>query len=224
MAHWMDTTSYTQIATTVVDQRPRYARFNKDGSLLWVSSEVGGTVSVIDANSHERLKVTQFKIPGVNHDKIQPVGMRLTSDGKYAFVALGPANHVAVVDAKTYEVLKYIVVGKRVWHLALTPEEDKLFTTNGISGDVTVIDVPSLEAVQTVKVGRYPWGGGCGASHKIAYLIVKEGSHCVSGFAGLSMSCVIGRMTFSLGGAANMSRSTSLSCPEIVPCAASVSL
>lgn len=160
MAHWMDTTSYTQIATTVVDQRPRYARFNKDGSLLWVSSEVGGTVSVIDANSHERLKVTQFKIPGVNHDKIQPVGMRLTSDGKYAFVALGPANHVAVVDAKTYEVLKYIVVGKRVWHLALTPEEDKLFTTNGISGDVTVIDVPSLEAVQTVKVGRYPWGGG----------------------------------------------------------------
>ena len=37
-------------------------------------------------------------------DKIQPVGVRLSDDGRYAFVALGPANHVAVVDAQTFEV------------------------------------------------------------------------------------------------------------------------
>jgi len=158
MAHWLDTESYKQIATTLVDQRPRYAQFTKDGSLLWVSSEVGGTVSIIDAKTHEKIHVIEFKIPGVSHDKIQPVGFRLTSDGKYAFVALGPANHVAVVDAKTYAVLKYIVVGKRVWHVALTPEEDKVFVTNGVSGDVTEIDVKSLEATNTIKVGRYPWG------------------------------------------------------------------
>jgi YVTN family beta-propeller protein len=94
----------------------------------------------------------------VARDKIQPVGIQLSKDGKYAFVALGPANHVAVIDAKTYEVLKYILVGKRVWQLAFTPEEDKLFTTNGVSGDVTVIDVATLEALHSVKVGRYPWG------------------------------------------------------------------
>jgi YVTN family beta-propeller protein len=45
-----------------------------------------------------------------------------------------------------------------VWHLALSPEEDRLFTTNGVSGDVTVVDVPSLEAIKSIKVGRYPWG------------------------------------------------------------------
>ncbi len=39
-------------------------------------------------------------------------------DGKKAFVALGPANRVAVINAETYEVEKYILVGQRVWQLA----------------------------------------------------------------------------------------------------------
>ncbi len=158
MVHWIDTEKFEQIATTLVDQRPRYAQFNRDGSLLWASSEVGGTLSVIDTKSHEKIKTIAFNISGVSRDKIQPVGFKLTSDGRYAFVALGPANHVAVVDAKSYEVLKYIVVGRRVWHVALTPEEDKAYVTNGVSGDVTEIDVKTLEATRTVKVGRYPWG------------------------------------------------------------------
>ena len=45
-----------------------------------------------------------------------------------------------------------------MWHLALTPEEDQLFTTNGVSGDVTAIDVAKLRATRTIKVGRFPWG------------------------------------------------------------------
>jgi len=51
-----------------------------------------------------------------------------------------------------------VLVGRRVWHIALTPEEDKLYTTNGVSGDVTMVDVASLKAETTIKVGRYPWG------------------------------------------------------------------
>ncbi len=82
----------------------------------------------------------------------------ITSDGKLAFVALGPANRVAVVDMGKLEVISYILVGQRVWHLALTPEDDLLFTTNGVSNDVTVIDVKSLKPIKSIKVGRYPWG------------------------------------------------------------------
>lgn len=91
-------------------------------------------------------------------DKVQPVGVKLTRDGKYAFVALGPANHVAVLDARTYEVLDYLLVGRRVWHLAFTPDEKRLLATNGISGDVSVIDIDSLKVTRSIKVGRYPWG------------------------------------------------------------------
>jgi YVTN family beta-propeller protein len=54
--------------------------------------------------------------------------------------------------------LSYILVGQRVWHLALTPDEDVLFTTNGVSNDVTAIDTKSMKAIKSIKVGRYPWG------------------------------------------------------------------
>ena len=158
MVHWIDVKTLQSNDATPVGQRPREAVFSKDGALLWVSSEVGGTVAVIDVADHKVVHTISFDIPGVNKDKIQPVGIRLTSDGRTAFVALGPADHVAVVDAKTYEVKSTILVGRRVWHLALTPEEDQLFTTNGVSGDVTVIDVAKLRATRSIKVGRFPWG------------------------------------------------------------------
>ncbi|MDP4990932.1 MAG: hypothetical protein NWQ37_06970, partial [Marivita lacus] len=100
----------------------------------------------------------QFALPGVSPDRIQPVGIKLTRDGSTAFVALGPSNHVAVVNAETYEVEEYILVGRRVWHMDFNRDRTLLFTTNGVSGDVTVIDVASRKAIKSIKVGRFPWG------------------------------------------------------------------
>ena len=98
------------------------------------------------------------RIPYRITDRVQPVGFKFTADEKTAFVALGPANHVAVVNAETYQVEDYILVGRRVWHMAFSPDRRLLFTTNGVSGDVTVIDVADQKAVKTIKVGRFPWG------------------------------------------------------------------
>ena len=78
--------------------------------------------------------------------------------GKFAFVALGPANHIAIVDQQSLEILDYLLVGRRVWHMAFNASEDKLLTTNGVSGDVSIIDVPNLKVLKSIKVGRYPWG------------------------------------------------------------------
>jgi YVTN family beta-propeller protein len=73
-------------------------------------------------------------------------------------VALGPANRVAVINGATHEVQKYLLVGQRVWHLAFTPDEKYLLTTNGVSNDVSVIDVASLKVIKTIQVGELPWG------------------------------------------------------------------
>jgi PQQ-dependent catabolism-associated beta-propeller protein len=154
----MDADKLTLIYNTPVGPRPRYAAFDRDGKRLWVTSEVGGTLHVIDAATHAEIKTVTFSIPGVPRDKIQPVGIRLTDDGRTAFVALGPANHVAVIDAKTLEVRKYLLVGRRVWQMAFTPDRSLLLTTNGVSGDVSVIDVAKLEVIKSIPVGRYPWG------------------------------------------------------------------
>ena len=158
MAHFIDTESFEITDNVLVGSRPRFAEFTGDGSRLWVTSEVAGTVSVIDAKTRKIIKVIGFNVPGVQPEYVQPVGVRVTKDGSKAFVALGPANRVAVIDGKTLEVEDYLLVGKRVWQLAFTPDESLLFATNGNSNDVSVIDVPSLKVVKSISVGKAPWG------------------------------------------------------------------
>ena len=85
-------------------------------------------------------------------------GIVFSKDGKLAFVAIGRANRVAVVDTATYEVRDFILIGQRPWHMALSPDGSKLYTANGLTNDMTVIDVGSLKAEKSVPVGRLPWG------------------------------------------------------------------
>jgi PQQ-dependent catabolism-associated beta-propeller protein len=158
MAHFIDTSTREIVANILVDARPRYAEFKQDGSEVWVSSEIGGTVSIIDPVKREVKKKITFEIRGMRREAIQPVGVALTRNGKIGFVALGPANRIAVVDGITHRVTKYLLVGQRVWHMALTPDEKYLLSTNGVSNDVSVLDVASLKAIRTIQVGELPWG------------------------------------------------------------------
>lgn len=125
MAHWIDTATHQVFANTLVDPRPRFALFSPDGGTLWVSSEIGGTVTVFDAKTQTEKAKIRFEITGVRGEKIQPVGMIFSPDHSKLFVALGPANHVAVIDTTTFAVEKYILAGRRVWQLALSPNGKK---------------------------------------------------------------------------------------------------
>ena len=158
MAHFIDTDSHEIVDNVLVDQRPRYAQWTSDDAEIWVSSEIGGTVSVIDNATRQVKNKIGFSVQGVPKESVQAVGIRITKDRKLAFVALGPSNRVAVIDAQTKEVLKYLLVGQRVWQLAFSPDEKFLYTTNGVSNDISVIDVANLEVIKSVGVGSYPWG------------------------------------------------------------------
>jgi YVTN family beta-propeller protein len=112
----------------------------------------------IDPAKLEIVHKVSFQIPGVAKEAIQPVGVRLTQDGQYAFVALGPANRVAIVNAKTFEAENYLLVGQRVWQLAFTPDQKYLISTNGNSNDISVIDVAAKKVIKSIRVGGLPWG------------------------------------------------------------------
>ena len=84
--------------------------------------------------------------------------MRHTNDGKYTFVALGPANRIAVIDQKSKKLIKYLLVGQRVWQMYFTPDQKTLISTNGVSNDISFINVDKLKVDKSVKVGRFPWG------------------------------------------------------------------
>jgi YVTN family beta-propeller protein len=82
--------------------------------------------------------------------------MTETKDGKVAIIALGHANHVAFVDTATRKVKSYVLVGKRAWGVALSPDESTLYVANGLSDDLTIVDTAKLKAVRTIPVGRVP--------------------------------------------------------------------
>src|SRR3977135_2388689 len=115
MAHFIDTATRQIVANVLVDARPRFAEFKRDSSELWVSSGIGGTVSIIDPAKRVITGKIEFNVPGLRRQAIQPVGIGITKDGKTAFIALGPANRIAVVDPISHAVTKYLLVGERAW-------------------------------------------------------------------------------------------------------------
>lgn len=159
MAHFIDTETLEIEANVLVDTRPRVAQFTADGNEVWVSSEIGGTVSIIDTDTKEIKTKISFEVRGLPPETIQPVGIKLSTDGSNkAYIALGPSARVAVVDMTSYEVEDYLLVGPRVWNLEFSPDQKRLFTTNGVSGDVSVIDLEKQRVIKSIKVGRLPWG------------------------------------------------------------------
>ena len=65
MAHLIDTATRKIIANVLVDARPRFAAFKPDDSELWVSPEIGGTVTVIDPATRKITDKIIFAIPGL---------------------------------------------------------------------------------------------------------------------------------------------------------------
>ena len=159
MAHFIDTATHEIVANVLVDARPRFAEFKPDGSEVWVSAEIGGTVSVIDPVKREVKKKITFEIAGLAARKRSSRSASISRA-----TARPPLSRSARPTASrwstptTYKVKKYLLVGQRVWHMAFTPDEKYLFTTNGVSNDVSVIDVAALRVIKTIQVGELPWG------------------------------------------------------------------
>jgi YVTN family beta-propeller protein len=141
----------------LVGTRPRRFILTPDGSELWVSCELSSEIFIIDTATNEiKGESLIFTPPGFREEDVTPVGMAITRDGSRVFLSLGRANHIAVIDAKTHEVIKYILVGSRAWSVDLTSDESKAFVSNGLSDDVTVIDLATLEPIVSIPVGRVP--------------------------------------------------------------------
>ncbi len=82
---------------------------------------MGGTVAIIDSTTFKVVNKIGFEIPGVRPELIAPIGIRFSTDGKQAYIALGRANRIAVVDVGTHKATSYILVGQRPWHIEISP-------------------------------------------------------------------------------------------------------
>jgi len=119
---------------------------------------LSGEVYIIDLASFTVAGKIEFLPPGMRKSDVTPVGLAMTKDGKTAFVTLGHAAHVAVVDVPSRSIQGYILVGKRSWGITLSRDEKLLYVANGFGDDITIIDAKSRKPVVSIPVGRVPWG------------------------------------------------------------------
>ena len=157
MIHVVDTASAEIRANIVVGNRPRRFAVPAGGDRLWVTNELSGSVSLVDLGTMKVADTVEFKPKGFRPEDVTPVGITTTRDGRTAFVALGRANHVAVVDVASLSVEDYILVGSRAWNTTLNRDESLLFVANGLSDDISVIAVAKRRVIRSVPVGRIPY-------------------------------------------------------------------
>jgi len=158
LVHVIDVEADEVIRDILVGTRPRRFALTPDEDELWVSAELAGVVNIISVASLEVIEDVAFRPAGFRKEQVTPVDLLITRDGSRAYVALGRANHVAVVDVAQREVLDYILVGRRAWGLALTHDEAKLYVANGLSDDISIIDTATLTVTRSVPVDLVPYG------------------------------------------------------------------
>jgi PQQ-dependent catabolism-associated beta-propeller protein len=158
LVHVVDVLLQKHIKDIPVGTRPRRFALTPDNKELWVSAELSGQVEIIDVEKLANKGKVEFQLRAIRRELFTPVDIVITSDGSKAYVALGRANHVAVINAKSREVMDYIVVGKRAWGLRLNADESRLWVANGLSDDVSIVDTRTNKVLVSVPVGQVPYG------------------------------------------------------------------
>jgi YVTN family beta-propeller protein len=126
--------------------------FARDGSKAVVTSEQGGSVTVVDLPKDVPLKTVPVG------DSTKPTGVALSHDGLTAYFANGRANRVSIFSIAAMMVTDTIPVGQRPWGVALTSDGNILYTADGRSNQLSVVDVIHKRVVRTIKVGERPYG------------------------------------------------------------------
>ena len=137
-----------------VGKKPR--RFLLAGGELWVTSEIDGSVSVIGTADHTVQGHHRFKPQGMRPEDVTPVGMALSPDGRTAYVGLGRANHVAVVDVASRRGEGLRAGGQAGLGLALSRDGKRLYVANGLSDDMSIVDTGSLKAARRSRSAACP--------------------------------------------------------------------
>lgn len=166
---FLDGETFSPLATVTVGRNPTAARFNQDGTLIYVLSggrrsgwsgqaAEEGALTVVDARERKVLETI-----GVGFN---PLRVYFTSDGTRAFCfstgKKNVASEVTVVDASENRLLKKIPTGLNGQDAVLSPDSRWLFVLHGdpldkdkgASSLVAIIDTQSLEIVKKEPVGR----------------------------------------------------------------------
>ncbi|HEY0747194.1 MAG TPA: beta-propeller fold lactonase family protein [Steroidobacteraceae bacterium] len=146
-----------------VGPEPEGVTTTPDGKQFYVTCEAGGDIYVIDTASYSA--VANFKVKG------RPRSVAFMSGGGVGFIPSESAGELNVIDWSQAKVLKTITLpsGSRPMRVILSPDEKRLYVSNGRAGTVSVFDTHSYELLDTIRVGTRPWGIGVSPDGKLLF-------------------------------------------------------
>ena len=146
-----------------VGQEPEGVTTTPDGKQFYVTCEAGGDIYVIDARSYSA--VSHFKVNG------RPRSVAFLSAGGIGFIPSESAGELNIVDSVNAKVLRTITLppGSRPMRVKLSPDEKRLYVSNGRAGTISVFDSRSYDLLETIKVGTRPWGIGISPDGKFLF-------------------------------------------------------
>jgi len=152
--HLVDAGRGQVVDDVVVGTRPRHIAATPDGKELLVAAELAGEVYIINRSNFAVAAKIEFSLAGRG---ATVADLLLTRDGRTAYVLLGRAAQVAVVDVPTRSIKSYIPVGERSANIAIRHDEETLLVTNVFGNDITAINIRSHEVTASIPLGRRPW-------------------------------------------------------------------
>jgi YVTN family beta-propeller protein len=146
-----------------VGQEPEGVTTTPDGRQFYVTCEAGGDIYVIETRGYS--VGAQFKVNG------RPRSVAFLSSGAIGFIPSESAGELNVIDAVGAKVLQTIALpkGSRPMRVRISPDQKKLYVSNGRAGTISVFDTQSYELLATIKVGTRPWGIGISPDGKLLY-------------------------------------------------------
>lgn len=146
-----------------VGQEPEGVTSTPDGKQFYVTCEAGGDIYVVDTATYSA--VAHFKVNG------RPRSVAFLSAGGIGFIPSESAGELNVIDSVNAKVLKTIALpaGSRPMRVTLSPDEKRLYVSNGRAGTISVFDTHSYELLETIKVGTRPWGMGVSPDGKFLF-------------------------------------------------------
>ena len=145
-----------------VGGEPEGVTTTPDGKQFYVTCEAGGDIYVIDTASYTA--VASFKVKG------RPRSVAFMRSG-VGFIPSESAGELNIIDGVQAKVMKTIALpsGSRPMRAVLSPDEKRLYVSNGRAGTISVLDTQSYELLSTIKVGTRPWGIGVSPDGKFLF-------------------------------------------------------
>lgn len=159
-----------------------HADYDKDMNVFVASCEFSGQLLVIDkdftkvittidlntivtpgATSPQEARHSGLPQAGIDQGaSAMPQDVRLSPDGRYFLACDMLRNGVWVIDASTYEYVKFVETGRGTHSIYPSRDATRLFVSNRDEGTVVVLDAATLEktAKWTIPGGGSPDMGG----------------------------------------------------------------